>query len=112
LLARNREEAGTMVTIVTHVELKPGTEGEWDRAMHERLRAAEGRPGWVAGQLLRPVDKSHGRVIIGTWQSREAWEAWHRDAAFRETRKQLDGLEARPAQEWWHEVVEERGLAA
>jgi heme-degrading monooxygenase HmoA len=101
-----------MVTIVTHVELKPGTEGEWDRAMHERLHAAEGRPGWVAGQLLRPVDKSHDRVIIGTWQGREAWEAWHRDAAFRETRKRLEGLEARPPREWWHEVVEERGLAA
>jgi len=101
-----------MVTIVTHVELKPGTEREWDRTMHERLRAAEGRPGWVAGQLLRPVEKPHARVIVGTWRSRDDWEAWHRDAAFRETRKQLDGLEAAPAQEWWHEVVEERGLAA
>jgi heme-degrading monooxygenase HmoA len=101
-----------MMTIVTHVELKPGAEGEWDRAMHERLRAAEERDGWVAGQLLRPIDKPHDRVIVGTWQSREAWEAWHRDATFRETRTRLDGLEARPARESWHEVVEERGLAA
>ncbi len=60
-----------MMTIVTHVELKPGTEGEWDQAMHERLRAAEDREGWVAGQLLRPVDKPHDRVIVGTWQSRQ-----------------------------------------
>jgi heme-degrading monooxygenase HmoA len=101
-----------MVTIVSHVELKPGTEGEWDRAMHERLRAAERRPGWVSGQLLRPIDKPHTRVIVGTWESRDAWAAWHKDAAFRETRARLDGLEAGPAQEWWHEVVEERGLAA
>jgi heme-degrading monooxygenase HmoA len=101
-----------MVTIVTHIELKAGAEREWDRTMHERLRAAEGRPGWVAGQLLRPVDTPHARVIVGTWESREAWEAWHEDAAFRDTRKRLDGLEAKPAQEWWHEVVEERGLAA
>jgi heme-degrading monooxygenase HmoA len=101
-----------MNTIVTHVELKPGTESEWDRTMHERLRAAEGRPGWVASQLLRPVDKPHDRVIVGTWRSRDDGEAWHRDPAFRETRKRLDGLEAGPAQEWWHEVVEEHGLAA
>ena len=101
-----------MMTIVSHVELKPGTEQEWDRAMHERLRAAEGRPGWIAGQLLRPVDKPNARVIVGTWESRDAWQAWHRDAAFRETRQRLDGLEARPAEDWWHEVVEERGLAA
>ena len=101
-----------MMTVVTHVELKPGTESEWDRTMHERLRAAEGREGWVAGQLLRPVDKPHQRVIVGTWRSREHWKTWNGDPAFRETRTRLDALEARPAQEWWHEVVEGRGLAA
>ena len=78
-----------MMTIVTHVELKPGTESEWDRAMQERLHAAENREGWVAGQLLRPVDQPHQRVIVGTWRSREHWETWHRDPAFRETRTRL-----------------------
>ena len=97
-----------MVTIVSHVELKPGTEGEWDRAMHERLRAAESRPGWVAGQLLRPVDKPHARVIVGTWESRDAWEAWHGEGAFRETRERLDGLQSRPSETTWYEVIEER----
>jgi heme-degrading monooxygenase HmoA len=101
-----------MMTIVTHVQLKPGSESEWDRTIQERLQLAEGRPGWVAGQLLRPVDKPHDRVIVGTWESRDAWEAWHRDPTFRETRTRLDGLEERPGQEWWHEVLEERGLAA
>jgi heme-degrading monooxygenase HmoA len=80
-----------MVVIVKHVELKPGTEAEWDRAMSKRLRAAEEREGWVAGQLLRPVDKPHDRVIVGTWESREHWAAWHRDPTFQETRKRLDG---------------------
>ena len=75
-------------------------------------QTAEGRPGWVAGILLQPVDKPNARVIVGTWESRDAWAAWHRDAAFRETRTRLDRLEARTAQEWWHEVLEERGLAA
>jgi heme-degrading monooxygenase HmoA len=112
LLAAGDEEVCTMVTIVTHVQLKPGSESEWDRTIQERLRVAEGRPGWVAGQLLRPVDKPHDRVIVGTWETRDAWEAWHRDPTFRETRGRLDGLEARPGQEWWHEVLEERGLAA
>src|SRR4026207_1587279 len=111
-----------MMTIVSHVELKPGTEGEWDRTMHERLRAAEGRSGWVAGQLLRPVDKPQDRVIVGTWQRREDWEAWHRDAGVQGTRARAGrpearragraGAERRRAHEWWHEVVEERGLAA
>jgi hypothetical protein len=45
---QSRVEVRAMLAIVTHVQLKPGSEGVWDRAMRDRLRAAEGRPGWVA----------------------------------------------------------------
>lgn len=96
-----------MMTIVTHVALKEGAEPEWDAAMRERLEAARGRPGWVGGQLLMPLDHLDRRVIVGTWQTRADWEAWHADEAFRETRERLAGLEARPAEHWWHEVIVE-----
>ena len=33
------------------------------------------------------------------------WEAWHEDATFVETRKRLEGLEAQPGEQWWHEVI-------
>ena len=98
-----------MMTIVTHVKLKQGSEPEWDAAMRERLSAAKERPGWVGGQLMMPLDKLDERMIVGTWQTRADWEAWHNDKAFAETRKRLEGLEASPPQQWWHEViVEER----
>lgn len=96
-----------MMTIVTHVHLKVGTEPEWDAAMKERLNAAHERPGWVGGQLLIPLDRPSGRVIIGTWQSRSDWEAWHQDPAFKETRERMNGLEEKPAEHWWHEVMED-----
>ena len=44
-------------------------------------------------------------VIIGTWDTRVDWEAWHEDATFVETRKRLEGLEAQPGAQWWHEVI-------
>jgi heme-degrading monooxygenase HmoA len=62
--------------------------------MGERLSAAKDQPGWVGGQLLIPLDGLNQRVIVGTWQSRADWEAWHADKAFAETRKGLEGLEA------------------
>jgi heme-degrading monooxygenase HmoA len=97
------------MTIVTHVKLKQGSEPEWDAAMRERLAAAKERQGWVGGQLMMPLDKLDERMIVGTWQTRADWEAWHNDKAFAETRKRLEGLEASPPQQWWHEVlVEER----
>lgn len=94
-----------MLTIVTHLTLKEGTEPEWDAAMRERLNAAKERPGWVGGQLLIPLDGMNRRVIIGTWQTRSDWEAWHTDPAFAETRQRLADLEAAPAESWWHEVI-------
>ena len=101
-----------MMTIVTRVKLREGSEPRWDAAMRERLEAARNQPGWVAGQVAIPVDALAERVIIGTWQTRADWEAWHADPKFRETRRQLEGLEAQAPEEWWHEVVTDLRAAA
>lgn len=77
-----------MMTIVTHIQLKEGTEPEWDAVMRKRLAAAKKQPGWVGGQLLRPSDKPSRRVIVGTWRTRADWEGWHKDPRFGETRRQ------------------------
>lgn len=94
-----------MMTIVTHVRLKEGAEPEWDAAMRERLDAARNQPGWIGGQLAMPLDHLDRRVIVGTWETRAAWETWHADPTFAETRKRLDGLEDGPPEHWWHEVI-------
>lgn len=95
-----------MMTIVTHITLKEGAEPEWDGHMRERMLAARHQPGWISGQMLIPVDGLNRRVVIGTWQTRAHWEAWHNDAAFTDIRRRLAGLEAKPHEEWWHEVIE------
>jgi heme-degrading monooxygenase HmoA len=97
-----------MMTIVTHVSLKEGAEPEWDATMRERLAAAADKPGWICGQLLMPLNRLNRRVIVGTWQTRADWEAWHQDPAFAATRKRLDGLEDGQAEQWWHEVLDIR----
>ena len=94
-----------MMTIVTRVKLREGCEPRWDAAMRERLEAARNQAGWIAGQVAIPVDALDERVIID-------WEAWHADPKFRETRKEMEGLETRPAEEWWHEVVTDLRAAA
>ncbi len=100
-----------MMTIVTHVTLRQGVEPEWDAAMRERLAAAKGKSGWLSAQLLMPLDRLDRRIIIGTWQTRADWEAWHNDPAFAETRGRLEGLEAQPSEEWWHEVLDYRAAS-
>jgi heme-degrading monooxygenase HmoA len=82
---------------------------QWDRAMHERVRAASDMDGWVAVQLLREVNEPRRRAIIGTWQSREHWARWHDDETFKATRAELAGLEEGPSATVWYDVVEEQG---
>lgn len=97
-----------MMTVVTTVTLKDEERNQWDRAMHERVRAASDMDGWVAVQLLREVDEPRRRVIIGTWQSREHWARWHDDESFKATREELAGLEDGPSSTVWYDVVEEQ----
>ena len=100
------------MTVITHHVLRDDDAAkEWDATMFDRLAAARDQPGWIGGQVLRAVNDRTLRSIVGTWQSREHWEAWHDEDAFRETRERLEGLQSRPSQTTWYEVIEERHSA-
>ena len=94
-----------MMTIVTHLKLKPGEESDWDAAFRERIAAVGDQPGWIGVQLCTPVSATNERVVIGTWESQADWEAWHAEAPFAKTRSEMEGTESGDRQEWWHEVV-------
>ena len=96
-----------MMTVITRAALTSGAETEWDETMRERLKAAHGQAGWVGGQLLVSVDEPNRRVIVGTWQSRADWEAWHDDPAFKDTRERMEGLQQGPDEMEWFEVITE-----
>lgn len=94
-----------MMTVITETTLEPGQEPQWDQAFQERLADAQQQPGWLGVQLLIPLDAPNKRVIVGTWETRAAWEAWHATEAFQRTRAQMDGLRQSAGEERWHEVV-------
>jgi heme-degrading monooxygenase HmoA len=96
-----------MMTVVTTMKLEPESESEWDQLIRDRFRSAHTREGWISGQLLTPDDTAHTRVIVGTWRSREDWEAWHEDPAFLATRARLDELQPETQQTTWYEVLED-----
>jgi heme-degrading monooxygenase HmoA len=99
-----------MMTIVTHVSLKPGNEPEWDAAMRKRLDAARTQTGWIGGQILIPLEGANRRILLGTWETRAHWEAWHQDPEFAATRERLEGLESGRS-EWYEVLAEVRGPA-
>ncbi len=94
-----------MMTVITRVALVEGSEPEWDAVMRERLSAAHDQRGWLGGQILLPLDALNRRIIVGTWETRADWEAWHEDAAFKQTRDRLDELQVEEQETAWHEVL-------
>jgi heme-degrading monooxygenase HmoA len=94
-----------MMTVVTTTRVRPGGEAEWDAAVRARFDSARERRGWISGQLLTSDDESSTRVIVGTWESREDWEAWHADPAFLDQRATLERLEEEGSQVAWFRVV-------
>lgn len=95
-----------MMTVITESTIRPGNEARWDSAFRERLQAAQSQPGWRALQVLIPEGEPNKRVIVGTWESREAWERWHAANPFQQTRQQLDHLDVSDGQARWFEVAD------
>jgi heme-degrading monooxygenase HmoA len=94
-----------MMTVITTTRLRQGAEQEWDAAIRERFQSAQERPGWVCGQLLTPLDAPDARVLVGTWSTKDDWEAWHNNPAFIDQRGRLEALEAEASTTAWYTVV-------
>ena len=94
-----------MMTVITRVALDEGMGPRWDAAMTDRMQTAESVEGWMAGQILMPLDDLDRRVIVGVWETRAAWEAWHENPVFQETRDRLADLGVDEGETTWHEAV-------
>lgn len=94
-----------MMTVISEMTIEPGREPEWDAVFRARFDDAPNQPGWVSVQLLIPLDAPNCRVVVGTWQSKADWEAWHETATFRQTREEMDALSSPRGEERWLEVV-------
>lgn len=93
-----------MYTVITETTLKPGEEQQWDAAFEERAKAVRNQPGWIDLQLLIPEGESNKRVVVGTWESREAWERWHQAQEFKQTRSELDEATVNDGRPTWYQV--------
>ena len=94
-----------MMTVITRVSLDERDDEAWDDAMRRRMATAESVDGWVSGQILAPEGHRSDRVIVGVWESRDHWKAWHEDPTFEETRARLEELGVDDGDTIWHESI-------
>ncbi len=93
------------MTIISETTIEPGQEPQWDQAYQQRLEDARGQPGFITAQLLIPIEALNRRVVVGTWQTRAHWEAWHNTPAFQSTRQAMDLVQQSEVYQHWYEVI-------
>jgi heme-degrading monooxygenase HmoA len=94
-----------MESVITRVVVNEGAESEWEAVMRDRMTAAESVIGWIGGSILAPEDAPSARLILGLWETRDAWKRWHDAPEFRETAERLQGLEKDTREASWNDVV-------
>ena len=50
------------------------------------------QPGYISGETLRGIDAPEAFLVIGTWQSAEAWKAWESSGERAEIQDKIDAL--------------------
>lgn len=50
------------------------------------------QPGYISGETLRGVDSPEEFLVIGTWQSAEAWKSWEKSGPRAEIQDRIDAL--------------------
>jgi heme-degrading monooxygenase HmoA len=94
-----------MESVITRVVVNDGSESEWEAVMRDRMTAAESSSGWIGGAILTPQGEANARLIVGLWETRDAWKRWHEDPAFHDTGERLKGLESHAGTPAWHGVI-------
>src|SRR3954453_15705928 len=94
-----------MESVITRVVVNAGSEPEWEAVMRDRMAAAESSSGWIGRRIFPPEGGAKPRLIVGLWETRDAWKRWHEDSAFHDTAERLKGLESYAGTPAWHAVT-------
>jgi heme-degrading monooxygenase HmoA len=77
-----------MVKVLIKRRYKPGKEKEVAALLNEFRAGAMNRPGYISGITLINAEDTNVRLVIGTWESMEAWQAWKES----DTRRTFDKM--------------------
>ena len=65
-----------MFIVANRVPVAAGWEERFEERFRQRAGQVENQPGFVRMQILRPADDKSPYVVLTSWQSEEAFNAW------------------------------------
>ncbi len=72
-----------MFVVANRIFVAPEYAEAFEARFRERAGEVEKQPGFVRLQILRPVSDETPYVVLTTWESREAFQAWVESEDFR-----------------------------
>jgi heme-degrading monooxygenase HmoA len=85
------------VKIIIQRKIRPGKEGEFDKALREMRSKAVHAHGYISGETLRAVGDPSLHLVISTWNSLEDWTRWANSPDRKAFREKTDALLEEPA---------------
>jgi heme-degrading monooxygenase HmoA len=73
------------IRVVVSATIQPGMSAQFEAAFREVSAKVKGTPGHIRDELLRDGDAPDAYLLIGEWQSREAFLAWENAPIHRNT---------------------------
>lgn len=77
-----------LVKILIRRKFKPGSEEQVKALLTKFRGGAMNRPGYVSGETMVNFDDPSEQLVIGTWQTMDAWLEWKDHAE----RKQMEDM--------------------
>ena len=96
-----------MITVANRIHVAPENAEAFERAFRERAGLVDQTPGFVRNQVLRPTREGDPYVVLTTWRTREAFEAWTHSASFKQAHAQARQTPTGDSRLEVHEVIQD-----
>lgn len=85
-----------MIKVLMERTIKGGNVGEIARLLRMLRVKAMQQPGYISGETLHALDDPNHYLVISTWETIGAWEAWFSNPERRQIQAEVDRMLAEP----------------
>lgn len=99
-----------MIIVANRIYVHPDHTAAFEERFLNRASMVDQMPGFVAYQLLRPVQPEDPYIVMTTWESQAAFEAWTSSDAFKQGHARSgtlpEGTFTQPNKMEIHEIIQ------
>lgn len=96
-----------MIIVANRIQVEPESAEAFERAFRERAGLVDQVPGFVRNQVLRPLRDGDPYVVLTSWRSHEAFQAWTRSESFRKAHANAGATPTGESKLEVHEVIQD-----